>query len=387
MPTHSTSAPSNPGGGAFAADYFDGQSARRHQVTVSLHGEGLILSGPALGGTAIWRFDDVVLVDAGTDGASVQLRLKADQGARLILKGAGVRDWLGRFAPEIARPARGQGFARAAKIAVAIVIPLALLIWAAPQFSRALAPHFPESWASVLGQSVYDSFAELGGYCSTEDGDAALNGLLERVLGESAADRPIRVHVVDWDAVNAFAAPGGHVFLLNGLLTSADSPEEVAGVLAHEIGHVRRHHAEEQLIRALALDLVLTSLGGDLGEMGGFFLSMSHSREAEREADLEAISLLQANGISTDGLAGFFQRLADAESEGEEANAFLGLSGFLSTHPSNEARASLARRAADAGVSEALGPEDWRALREICDKPDAQGDAAGEDSQDSEDSE
>lgn len=377
LPTHSTSAPSSPGDGKRAADYFDGQSARRHQVSVSLHGEGLILSGPALGGTVTWRFDDMVLVDAATDGASVQLRLKADQGARLVLRGVGVRDRLGRLAPEIARPARGQGFARPAKIAVAIVVPLALAIWWAPQFARALAPHFPESWATVLGQSVYDSLAEFGGYCSSEGGDAALDGLLERLFGETAGDRPIRVHVVDWNIVNAFAAPGGRVFLLDGLLRSAESPEEVAGVLAHEIGHVRRHHAEEQLIRALALDLVLTSIGGNVGEVGGFFLSMSHSREAEREADLEAISLLRASGISTDGLATFFQRLADAEAEGQQDYELLGLSGFLSTHPSSETRATLAREAADAGVSEALTPEAWRALQTICDKP-GEDDESGE---------
>jgi beta-barrel assembly-enhancing protease len=139
--------------------------------------------------------------------------------------------------------------------------------------------------------------------------------------------------VADDPAINAFAMPGGFIVMHSALIAKADSAEEVAGVLAHEIAHVENRHSLRAMAKAIGLAGALTVVFGDIGGatvMATELLNLKHSRDHETEADRDGLQLLVKHGISPNGLPTFFKKLAEEQK--------LNL-GFLSTHPGSADRA------------------------------------------------
>lgn len=169
----------------------------------------------------------------------------------------------------------------------------------------------------------------------------ALEKLLSRIypLDEEDKKLGIQVHVVMGFEENAFALPGGEIWIFSGLLKNAQSPEEIAGIIAHEIEHIKKRHLIENLVRGTLVTSLLSLAAGDLTAvlsvdpqtaMG--ILSLQYSREQEQQADLGAKERLRKAGLSTQGLIDFFER---NKMQGKN------IPKFLSTHPSNENRIKL----------------------------------------------
>lgn len=138
-----------------------------------------------------------------------------------------------------------------------------------------------------------------------------------------------RFHTAEDPRVNALALPGGHIVVFTGLIRAAESAEEVAGVLAHEIGHVERRHALRNMIHGLGWRAVLGVAlwdfsGGVWGNMARELVTLSYSRDLELEADREGVSLLRRAGLPADGMAQFFERM-DRDAKSPPA--------LLSSHP------------------------------------------------------
>jgi predicted Zn-dependent protease len=148
---------------------------------------------------------------------------------------------------------------------------------------------------------------------------------LNRLGGELArqADstgRRYTFYLVDSPEVNAFAVPGGHVFVNRGLVEAADQQAELAGVLGHEIAHVTERHGLEQMEKrqgaGMLVSLVYVLLGREPGVLeqvaiqgGGAAIFAKYGRDAEREADAEAIETTVAAGYDPQGVATFFEEL------------------------------------------------------------------------------
>ena len=119
--------------------------------------------------------------------------------------------------------------------------------------------------------------------------------------------------MIDWALVNAFATPGGQIIMTRGLVQKAGSPDEVAGVLAHEIGHTIELHPEAGLVRAMGLSaaaqLVFAGTHGTATNIGLLLTQLRYTRVAEREADGHAVRILKQAGISAKGFGDFFERL------------------------------------------------------------------------------
>lgn len=167
--------------------------------------------------------------------------------------------------------------------------------------------------------------------------------------------------VADSPEVNAFAMPGGYVVVYTGLLRAADSAEEVAGVLAHEVQHVEQRHALKNLIHDLGWRAVLSLAMGDL--TGGIWTDMAHrlgtlkyGRDLEREADLKGLEALQRAGISPGGMVAFFAKLAKREGPGIT---------LLASHPASEERMQALRQAIARQGAQPYRPlpYDWSAIR------------------------
>lgn len=160
--------------------------------------------------------------------------------------------------------------------------------------------------------------------------------------------------VVDNKEMNAFAAPGGVVVVYSGLLKGTDTPEEAAGVIAHEVAHAELRHGLQGMVKSLGLQAGAALLLGDwsgavLSEITTSLLEMKFSREAETQADTEGLRRLVAAKINPEGMSRLMDKLA-TQSQGSAPPA------LLSTHPASQDRAMQLRALA------AQHPGPWEPL-------------------------
>ncbi len=231
-----------------------------------------------------------------------------------------------------------------------------------------VAPLVPYSWEQQMGEAIV---GDLGGrFCHTPAGDRALAKLVDKLDGQP---EDLKVGVVNVDIVNAAALPGGQIILFDGLIEEAKSPDEVAGVLAHEIGHVRERHVMQSLLRQLGLSVLLGGFDGDVGGTINGLLATSYGRDAEREADAWSIDALDAADVSPKPTADFFAAMARKEGKGR-GSAML---GYLSSHPMSAERRDAFRDSLDKDrdYTPVLTKQEWRDLRRMCkEDPDVKGD-------------
>src|SRR5262249_53257694 len=139
-----------------------------------------------------------------------------------------------------------------------------------------MAAWIPPSWEDRIGEQVEQAWFPPNGRCTDSDGLRALQVLGERIL----PDEDVEIFVVKEKDPNAFAIPGHRIVVFSGLIDRASSPEMVAGVLAHEMGHVELHHPMRGLIHQLGLGAALSLVFGDssLAGMGQMAVALSYSR-------------------------------------------------------------------------------------------------------------
>jgi Zn-dependent protease with chaperone function len=172
---------------------------------------------------------------------------------------------------------------------------------------------------------------------------------------------PITIEVIGGKTVNAFATLGGHIYVFDGLLRQAGSAEELAGILAHEIEHVRNRHIMQGIAANLFTVGVLgVVLPGDAGVQSGIarlLVMLRFSRQQEQEADEMGLQRLQAAHVDAAGFQQFFLRAEKMASPPE----------ILSSHPANEMRAKLAATFHESGATPIMDANQWKLLQRICD--------------------
>lgn len=188
------------------------------------------------------------------------------------------------------------------------------------------------------------------------------------VTGLGQTPYTYRFKVVDVPDVNAFALPGGYIFINWGLIDKADTPDQVAGVLAHEIQHAVERHGLRNVIARAGIGLLVGLLFGDLQGLGGLIAggagelaALSFSREQEDEADARGLELLYAANFDPRGMPQFFEKLKE-----EQASKGLSLPSFMSTHPDTDARIANLDALIDAQGEGEIKPlsVDWKELKE-----------------------
>lgn len=156
---------------------------------------------------------------------------------------------------------------------------------------------------------------------------------------------PLRLEFRDGGRVgaNAIALPGGTIIVTDELLGLAESDDEIAGVLAHEIGHVERRHSLKQIYRVLGLGFMLSVVGGDSGQIvedviaqAALLENLSYSRAFEREADRYSVELMVAAGRDPAAFVDLLDRITGGESDGK--------TGWLATHPGSADRREAVKR-------------------------------------------
>lgn len=351
------------------AYFFDGLTAIKHPVTVTFHTTHLTIT-PLDGGAPVEcpytlsrRIQPFVPVE------HVALRPNDHSGARLVLVAPALIDQLRRHAPAVLDPPflRRSRLRRWAAITGTLVAAMAVIFVLVPAVSSAFAFLVPDTTKRAVGASTVQQIFEPAGLCTAEAGTQALKGLVDQLANTVGVDEDIAINVTQFPMVNAFALPGRHMVLTEKLIEKAETSAEVAGVIAHELGHMKLNHPTEAYFRRGLLSAVVDAVfGGGEGfeSVAALAITFSYSRDDEAAADDIAINALNDAGITTQGIADFFSREAKLPEGLQKMMANL---EWLSTHPSNQDRRQNALEQGT-GRNPALSPEGWRALRKICAK-------------------
>lgn len=222
-----------------------------------------------------------------------------------------------------------------------LVVLLGLGIWLG--FGIAVdkaVEHVPLSWEISVGQTAANEMLATKKVCSDPQLLAAVNEMGARLIGAlPTIPFDFKIRVIDTDDVNAFALPGGYLFINRGLIDQADDGHEVAGVLAHEIQHAILRHGIRNVVREAGLALLLSAMVGDVNGIEQFLIynaahlsSMSFSRDQETAADLNGLDLMWRAKLDPTGLPRFLKKLADKEGS-------LGdVLSIIATHPASSDR-------------------------------------------------
>jgi beta-barrel assembly-enhancing protease len=350
--------------------HYDGVSAKRHDATMRAEGDGFSLQIDGESGASHYKWSDLTYQSPRDDVRNFGHHLI--QGWRISMPGGApveIADNLpgranyGRWIDRI-------GLGKASIIGLVASAAIIALVINSPAL---IAPLIPQSVEMKLGDAMVGDFG--GRFCSTPDGNKALAAMVKRIEPNSA---DLKIHVANINMVNAVALPGNHVIIFRGLLQQAKTPDEVTGVLGHEIGHVRNRDVMEAMIRQMGLGLLLSSIGGDATGYAEMVLSASYSRTAEAEADDFSIKAMSKGKVSPLGTAGFFDGLAQMESAAPDSlNTVL---KYISTHPESGKRRDKYKASHNPNIEypPSLNAEEWRALVDMC-KNDPKMKPEGED--------
>ncbi len=219
-----------------------------------------------------------------------------------------------------------------------------VLIWGIftyyPLLKGGFGIHIPVDKEEKLGDMVVKTMERTGEFQEVEDSSVQqamrrIEGRLVEEVGVTEFEHDIRV--IESDRVNAFTLPGGYIFVCSGLIEFSKSPEEVAAVVAHEIGHVEKRHVIERLKREFGKTMLLSVLGGSGGgemirSIGSSSISATFNRQQEREADRYALRLMEQSRIDPEHMGELFERMKEEKYNGTSVPT------ILKSHPDMNSR-------------------------------------------------
>lgn len=366
---------------SWQGSYFDGRTTARHPVTIVLAPSGFELH-IADGTRAFWPYGDILQTQGSYAGEPVRLERGRPLPEAVVVEDPAFLDALRHFARENA--AQFEGPRHRASLAslvllagaASLVLIAGMILWGIPALADLVTPVIPTSWEVALGESVVPQLAPADRRCTDDRLRNSVDGIVAR-LAAAQPDSPYRFHVtvVDGPVFNAFAAPGGQIVVFRKMLQSAEKPEDLAGVLAHEMQHIARRHAMKALVRDLSTAAIVGAVFGDITGIGALAVqagrtltTLHYSRETEAEADREGLRLLQAARVDPAGMIRFFETLKKQAGDA-------GLPAYLSTHPDTDERLA-AMKALAAAMTEGtdlksvpiplLEDAQWDEVKKLC---------------------
>jgi len=253
----------------------------------------------------------------------------------------------------------------AAGIAGILLALIASIFLLKDNIVKAVARRVPAGVEKRIGELALSQIKLGKRFITSDEIIADLNRLTSRLAEAAHSENyDFRFEIVVDDSVNAFALPGGAVVINTGLLLKADSPEEVLGVLAHEISHVTAQHGMRQMISGIGIFALVQAFLGDatgivavLTQGGADLLLLRFSRDFEREADERGLQLLVDAGINPSGLLTFFEKLKAEEKTLGLSEDFADELDILSTHPATNERIERLEKAL-----KKIKPRQWRPI-------------------------
>jgi Zn-dependent protease with chaperone function len=282
----------------------------------------------------------------------------------------------------IDRSGRGERRMRARVVFWSLAATASLLlvaVWGVPRIATELAPLVPYSVerklgvaierqvrASLAGRQTGSAF-ECGNSANERAGRAAFDKLMDRLETAAALPFPLKALVVRLPEANAIALPGGYIYVFQGLIDDAKTPDELAGVIAHEIGHVAHRDGTRSVLQTAGLSLLFGMLLGDFVGGGAVVLAAKtilqtrYTREVENAADAHSVVLMKKIDGDPRALGAILQRIAGTSHPGPK---------ILADHPDTRDRVAridaVAGAAPGAPTRPLLTRSEWAALKNIC---------------------
>jgi len=365
--------------------YYDGRALVPQPVSITVEPIGLTLH-IASGTTQYWPYSELQQTQGRYSGEEVRLERGTGLCETVVIPNANILLAIHRIGGKEASHFHHPGIRRqrvywtmAAALA-ALPIIYGLFTWGVPSLAGPITAAIPISWETQLGKFVQQEFTDEEDVCENTELAKTLEAIMAKLI-TPMKDRPyqFQVTVVDSPLVNAMAAPGGYLIVFRGLLQDTDTPEELAGVLAHEIQHVMLRHGMRLIVQHVSMAVIIAALSGDASGMLSYGLqaaqtlqTLSYSRKAENQADEQGLALLQQAGINPEGMMLFFEKLSHKE---EDASPFR----YVSTHPPTTERR---RHLEDLTSAHSIHyqafsfEQDWETLRNLCEEiTDVKGEA------------
>jgi hypothetical protein len=363
--------------------FYDGVTSDRREVVVEIGSDAVEVRAGDGALLVRWRFADISPLATSAGVLRVGLA-KADAAARLEIRDQALAAALLARTKPSDRTGLTDRRTRAKVVTLSFAAIATLVggaIWGVPLLADRIAPHLPIALEMRLGAAVDAQVRQALGAstagkpfeCGAGDSPRAVaaRAAFAKLVGalEAAAELPLplRALVVRRADVNAITLPGGRIYVFDGLLAKANSVDEVAGVLGHEIGHVAHRDGTKSVLEAAGLSLLFGMLLGDFTGGGAVIiaartvLQTSYSRTAEAAADEFGARLMYEVG-------------GDPQALGEILLRISGISGaakvvphFLLDHPAAQERAdAITKVAKPPSLGPLLSPPEWEALKSIC---------------------
>lgn len=227
------------------------------------------------------------------------------------------------------------------RVIIALAVALAITGVGAHYFMENSYHLIPVTWDKKVGDQAEAGLKEFGAICTSAETVRDLRKFLP-YFREAGTPHQYDIQILKSPVENAFALPGGKITVFSATVEKAKNYEELAGILAHEVGHVERRHGMQQLSQYMTLRLVLTLAFGMTddatilsfaADAGALLLLLKNSRDHERDADAFAARKLAEAGISSKAIREFFERI-NKESKSEISS----VPDFVLTHPADKER-------------------------------------------------
>ena len=295
-----------------------------------------------------WLLSEVIQAQGFFEDEPVRIDFGLDPIQALVISDIEFLSALRRMAPDYAhkfhdverrssRPFRILG----ASILVAVLVA-AIYVWGIPGASDFAAENVPPEWESKLGEAVAANFADPEGLDDCIEAPVvAYVDLIVGTINNAAVDLygehpyELKVRIIKNPMVNALAAPGGHILIFTGLLEETETPEELAGVIAHELQHVLQRHATKSIFQSLSTYMLIALVFGDVSgvsEVVHAMGTMRYSRAIEEEADRLGMELVLGARINPEGMIAFFETLSEVSPDMPDELR------YISSHPQTHER-------------------------------------------------
>jgi Zn-dependent protease with chaperone function len=258
--------------------------------------------------------------------------------------------------------ARIVGWSLAAAVSI-----VAVVLFGVPLAADRLTPLVPQVFERRLGDVAEGQVKALfgGKICHNAAGQAAFTKLVNTIREAAGLDTSVQSAVLATPIPNAFALPGGKVYVFDGLLAKAQNPDEIAGILAHEFGHLKHRDSTRNLIYNGGTSFLIGLLFGDIAGSGALIfasrslVTASYSREAEQNADTFSIDVMHRLGRSPRPMGELMFRVT-----GKQADNSLSI---LANHPLTEDRlARMSEEDRPPSGPPLLTATEWASLKAIC---------------------
>ena len=337
----------------FAGSLFDGRSSQKHLVDVELTPQAIILKAP--GDKPIrWAYPQLRWA-ADTSPFHIEHCAEGDEGLEtLVVDDSDFYRSVLEIAPKSFSSRENESKFNWKLYSVGILVLIFsayVFIKTVPSFlADQMVEKIPIEWEVTVGQSILKMLP-----VAQKPDPEVLKVLQDTVdfLKQSLPGNPydLKVYILPVEQVNALALPGGPIVIFEGLIDKAESPEELAGVLAHEIQHILLRHSTRGILRNLAKSMLVTLFLGDVNsvmegivQLAGQLETLGLSREMEAEADQKGMELILAANIDPHGMIRIFKKLMQEDfsqkklPKGKPVSEENDLSSYFSTHPSSQNR-------------------------------------------------